>query len=581
MSKQPDDPNLDPELWAASRSRPRPPMPPGEKPEVDAPNLLRYSPPPTGAKTDKLLADEFYRRYKHLFCNGDGVPHVYLPVSARWTQDDVKGTVEAYAKQTSDALYDELAELKRKQQEAVAADDEVQRNRVGNRQSGILKLILHVEKAGVIAGIARLAWNQIKQVLKDAPVQPMDPDPYSLACANGVVDLHTGELRWPTPEDYLTRDTGVVYRPDADCSEWQRVVLGVFGGDTEMADYIQRVCGYMATGLMKEQCVFVLQGLGDNGKNLIADAVKAALGGYALTVDTATFNDDASDNNVSYHKAKLTGKRFGVSSELKDQVKLNEAFVKSVTGDHMISARRPYGQPFEFKQVVKIMILTNPKPIIRGTDDGIWRRIRLVEFKVRFGSQAEVDAGVAHALKDVGLLTHFTTGDGREQVLRWVVDGARAYLSGGMRTPLSVLNDTDRYRRDEDYLGDFLNEVCEPLTQQRIDVFKEREKRIQDVPEDEWLYVGKEVLYDAYLAWCSQRGHGALNASKFKVRVLLTRRWVERDTGHTWLPRLEAHVVWRTNGKHHKYRYAKLNARGKKLMERRTGPPDNTDDPAM
>ncbi|MCW1002714.1 hypothetical protein OJ603_10885, partial [Streptococcus anginosus] len=71
--------------------------------------------------------------------------------------------------------------------------------------------------------------------------------------------------------------------------------------------------------------------------------------------------------------ARLEGSRMVISSEANEGNRLDEGLVKQLTGGDSIVARHLYGSEFEYTPTFKIFMATNHKPLIRGTDDGIWR----------------------------------------------------------------------------------------------------------------------------------------------------------------------------------------------------------------
>jgi phage/plasmid-associated DNA primase len=122
--------------------------------------------------------------------------------------------------------------------------------------------------------------------------------------------------------------------------------------------------------------------------------------------------------------------------------------VKQLTGGDTITACFKFKEYFEFRPQFKLWLATNHKPIIGGTDDGIWRRIRLVPFNVSF---ADCDD---KQLSDK--LRREAPG-----ILRWMVDGLRQWRENGLMPPKEVLDATAQYRADEDLLMRFVADECE------------------------------------------------------------------------------------------------------------------------
>lgn len=525
-------------------------LPPGEAPKVDAPDLTDYR-ELDGSYSDKLLANRFFRRYRHLFCNGSGQIYMYLARSGRWTLSDLSTHIYSHAMELSATFHDELAEVKRARAQALTDNNAAQAEALGRREQGLASLIKHTEKGGTIGTIAKMVQAKVKTVLECEQVK-MNSDPQLLACRNGVVNLADGSLRYAQMDDYITRNTGIDYVPGADTSWWNERVLEMCHGNTRLAEYLQVWFGYCATGYTREHCMTVLYGAGRNGKNLLMDAVATALGGYASAI-TASFleaqgKESGDSNNILYMTAQLDGTRMAYVSETGERGKLRESTVKSLTGDKRIRARLAYENFYEFEITHKFTIGTNHKPEISGTDDGVWARMRLVPMRVKFGEQAEVDAGVAQYLQDETLLDVVQHEDKREQVLAWVVEGARKYIKHGLKshTPPEISAETKAYRREQDVLGQFLQHVSVHVPQQEIDRTVARVEAVRprdrgQFSDEDMLRVDKMDLWRTYAVWASDNGHYAMSSTMFARRITGAQRfWPGDGTGELQMRPLEA-----------------------------------------
>jgi len=313
-----------------------------------------------------------------------------------------------------------------------------------------------------------------------------DRDPYLLAVGNGTLDLRTGRLRRSRPEDLLTKAVEVQYDPAARSPRWIRFLNEVFDGDQELIGFIQRSVGYSLTGDTREQCFFILYGGGANGKTTFLETLMDLLGTHAVTASFSTFLAQRHPGVIRNDLAALQGARFVKAAEGEHQAALDEAVIKQLTGGDTITARFLYHEPFSFKPQFKIWLATNHKPEIRGTDEAIWRRIRLIEFKREFKGLArdpELRAKLAAELPGI---------------LAWAVEGCRQWMKRGLGRAATIDRATRGYRQESDQLGRFLRERC-----------------IQN-PK---LTVPAKALHDAYVGWCAQRGERALQATSFAQRV--------------------------------------------------------------
>jgi putative DNA primase/helicase len=149
-------------------------------------------------------------------------------------------------------------------------------------------------------------------------------------------------------------------------------------------------------------------------------------------------------------KSEPTGKRLVIAIETEDGKRINESLIKELTGGDYIRGRRMRENTWQYKATHSTILATNYKPIIRGVDHGIWRRVRLVAFSVTLDdSQAVLD--MPERLKDE------YTG-----ILAWLVRGCMSWRAQGLSEPRCVLEATSTYKREQNRLIAFLEEETEP-----------------------------------------------------------------------------------------------------------------------
>jgi len=125
---------------------------------------------------------------------------------------------------------------------------------------------------------------------------------------------------------------------------------------------------------------------------------------------------------------------------------MNEERVKVLTGGDRIVARFLHKEFFEYTPNFKIWIAVNHKPIIRGTDAAIWRRIRLIPFEVKF------PPGVRDGHLGEKLQLELSG------VLNWAIKGCLEWRKRGLEPPNKVREATEAYREESDMVGRFLEE---------------------------------------------------------------------------------------------------------------------------
>jgi putative DNA primase/helicase len=326
------------------------------------------------------------------------------------------------------------------------------------------------------------------------PILPeeLDANSWLLNVQNGTLDLRTGDLRDHRKNDLITKLVPVEYDPNARCPLWERFLDRIFNGDKELIGFVQRAVGYALTGSTREQVLFMLYGTGANGKSTFLETLRAALGDYAHHADFSTFiarNINGPRNDI----ARLNGARLVTAQEIQSGQRLDERLVKQLTGGDTVTARFLYAENFEFKPTFKLFLAANHKPVIRGTDHAIWRRIRLIPFTVTIPDE-EQDKDLARKLQ-------------RELpgILTWAVRGCLQWQEKGLAAPETVTKATATYRREMDTFAGFLSERCILFSEARVSA---------------------KALYTAYREWCAEMGEKTL--TQRKVGMALTEKGLER-----------------------------------------------------
>jgi putative DNA primase/helicase len=326
----------------------------------------------------------------------------------------------------------------------------------------------------------------------------LDHDHWLFNVQNGTVDLRTGEFRPHDRADLITRIAGVTYDSEATAPLWERFVSDVMAGDQEMIDYLRRVVGYCLTGEVSEQCLFFLWGKGSNGKSTFTELVMALLGGLAHKSETSIFTTTRASNDggrATPELSRMRGRRLVVTSELGEGKRVDEARVKDLTGKDTIVARGLFQDFIEFQPTHKLFVFGNHKPTVKGTDHGIWRRIRLIPFTEQFDDtmphfDANLDKKMVHELPGI---------------LNWAIAGCLQWQQQGLGIPDRVKKATDAYRTDMDVIGQFLNDRCVQL---------------------ECATVRAAELYTAYCEWA--RDNGERELSQKALALVLQERGFEK-----------------------------------------------------
>lgn len=289
------------------------------------------------------------------------------------------------------------------------------------------------------------------QHLEDVPASPDMFDGYTdyLNCQNGIVNLRNGELIPHDASFMMSKICSAEYdvkrrKPKM----WLKFLDDITNGDQELQEYIQKCIGYSISGSNIEQCCYFLYGMGNNGKSTFLDTIADLLGTYAFNTqpDTIMMQSKFGGGGANSDIARLKSARFVTCEEPTEGIRLNEGLLKQLTGGSRVTCRFLYGDEFEYTPEFKIWMATNHKPVIRGTDLGIWRRIKLIPFEVTIPPE-KVDKHLKYKLRQ-----EFP------QILAWAVEGCMKWQSEGIDDPACVAEATKDYKQEMDLIAGFMEQ---------------------------------------------------------------------------------------------------------------------------
>ncbi|MEC1197638.1 phage/plasmid primase, P4 family, partial [Bacillus paralicheniformis] len=236
----------------------------------------------------------------------------------------------------------------------------------------------------------------------------------------------------PHDRDLLfTKISPIAYQSDADCPNWKAFLESIFIDDRgapnyEIIDFMQKAIGYSLTGDTTEQVMFFLFGNGRNGKSTFINTVQHLFGDYGRQTNSDTFIKKKNDSAINNDIARLDGARFVSAVESEEGQQLSESLVKQITGGEKMSARFLRQEYFEFTPEFKVFFTTNHKPIVKGSDEGIWRRIRLIPFTVTIPKE-KVDKKLPQKLAAE-----------MPGILRWAAEGCLKWQKEGLGEPEAI-----------------------------------------------------------------------------------------------------------------------------------------------
>jgi putative DNA primase/helicase len=339
------------------------------------------------------------------------------------------------------------------------------------------------EAAGKISAMVEMA-RLVPGISVESDV--WDKNPWLLNLKNGTFDLEHQTLNRHQRDDFITKYIDLAYNPAATCPLWLSFLNRIIPNQ-ETLNYVQRAVGYSLSGSTREHCFFILYGTGANGKSTFLDVIREMLAGYGGVMRAESLMvQNNSGGGANPDIAALRGLRFVSSSETDEGKRLAEGLLKEMSGNRTIKARFLYKDEFEFEPTFKIWLAVNHLPRIRGTDEGIWRRLKRIPFSVSIPTDQQDKTLVYRLLLEL------------PGILAWAMEGYRSWAAIGIGDCEEVNSATKEYREQSDSLKSFIDDCC-------------------IIGLDR--FVEKADLYEKYSEWAKKSGEYPLSKTMFGTRI--------------------------------------------------------------
>lgn len=356
--------------------------------------------------------------------------------------------------------------------------------------------------------------REVASALLARRVEDLDAAPLDLNTLGGIlrfsVAVEDGR-RYASVEELehdrahlMTKISPARYDPDAECPVFDSFFARIQPRE-EVRRFLLRWFALGLTGLT-EQHLLYLYGMGANGKSVLVDLMARIAGDYAAMakIESLTGTNRRGGGDATPDLMPLVGARMVRAAEPDEGVRWQEGLIKELTGGEPFLARGLNKDFIEVRPCFSLTISGNHKPDIRGTDDGIWRRLLLVDFTESIPKAEQINK------KDLDAML-FAERDGI--LSRHLVPALLEYLEIGLAPPDSVVEATAAYRDESDPYGSFLETAC-VITGDAADTLSARE------------------LTMAFHFWLMQRAGGAFkDGTVSRALKERSRRWVSKKTG--------------------------------------------------
>lgn len=402
---------------------------------------VTYSYDDTG--NSQRMQARFGKRYKYV---GD-TKKIMMWDGKRWIEDNSMALENDFNKVVYDLKYEKL-HIPDSQQ----GDDQDDLVKEAKKARGrfIKRSRQHAGKVGALAEFKNLIALSADSFDQD----------------NSVINTPLGtwhvEEKKVTPhnrKDLITKITSGTPEQSHDCPKWKKFINETFEGDKDVIQFMQRAIGYSLLGDNRDRKMFVLHGVGEehngsNGKSLFVETIAHVLNDYATVMSPSSlikpkYKKDGGEATPDL--VALKDKRFVYTSELNTDDQIDEAKLKEITGDRAISTRALYDkEKRSLKKTFTIFMVTNHKPTISGTEGALWDRVIFVPF-AHWVSSKEANTNLFNEFVE-----EETNG-----ILNWIYEGANDYLKQGLNIPQTIISNGQQYKKDQDVLGEFVDECLQ------------------------------------------------------------------------------------------------------------------------
>lgn len=260
-------------------------------------------------------------------------------------------------------------------------------DRLLKKSKDILKLIQDLKKKTYKEKIISECANLFYQ--KDF-LSKLDQNIYLVGFDNGIYDLKNRLFRKGCPDDMVSKSTKYAY---TEYSYDDQIIIDIenflssIQPQEDMRLYLMCYCASFFEASNRDQKFMIWIGAGSNGKGTLIDLLDNTFGEYFGTLPpTILTQKRGSSSAATPELADKFAKRLITLQEIEVDDKVNIGFMKNITGQDKIEARPLFGDPFSYTPLFKLLLACNHLPNIQSDDGGTWRRIRVVDFFIKFVS---------------------------------------------------------------------------------------------------------------------------------------------------------------------------------------------------
>ena len=399
-----------------------------------------------------------------------------------WLERDIRGRCKRESVRVRSILQQQIQRIPAdtEDEDLIAQRDEL-KSKYANVSSHIKTIDKQAGKRSIMCDCAYL-------FTKDASFgETLDTNPKLIGFKNGIVDLNIrdtngrpGVFRYGRSDDYVTLSTGYDYinvSTDPNINPYIKEIrdfLHALLPDSEVVEYLLRFLGSCLDGVHRYELIHIFLGkAAQNGKSTLTDLIEQTFGGYSASVQPGLLTKHRPNSAQAQPDLFATRKtRICTCGEPESRDKFTNN-MKKMTGGDLVRGRSLFSpDELTWRPMSKWAMSCNRIPAPENSDNGFYRRIRIISFDVEFVDplvDGEPDPNDIYKRK-ADSTVHDRIPLWRVHLMNMLLkDYYPQFLKIGLAPPPKVLSSTLQYRRDIDLLSEF-KEDCIEITPRILDL---------------------------------------------------------------------------------------------------------------
>lgn len=349
--------------------------------------------------------------------------------------------------------YDKVIEWFRENTE----NDDLRKKRIFKIES-ILKRLKDKDQNSILSQAAIIYKDEIRYF-----EESLDDNKNILNFQGDVYDFDTLQFRKVSPDDRVTKSVGYSI-PEIDIHQRNKIMdflHSIMANDSQV-NYLLIWLASCLDGYNNDENFHVLKGTGRNGKGVLRDLIAETFGscsrGYYGTIVSSMLTKErpSSDKPVA-DLLHIKGKRFLAANEPEKSAKINDGFMKFLTGNDPINGRwLNSNEEITFWPQHSLCILCNDVPKLDANDEAVWDRNRIIDFPYKFvanpvgDKQKKINKNLKTEMKGLG-----------PQFMLILLEYYVKYKKEGLEPTEDVMKATDNVRDENDSYKEFIEDKLE------------------------------------------------------------------------------------------------------------------------